>query len=114
MWGLAICTIATGSLLPSSALHALHYDDLNLDDKLVHVLNYTILGGLPVVALEVLGLGVICAGAMIFFGACLELIQTLVPGRSAEVGDLVANICGVVAGVLVALVVRRALRWKHP
>jgi VanZ family protein len=39
-------------------------------------------------ALEVVRVGIVCAAAMIPFGACVELVQTLVPGRSAEIPDV--------------------------
>jgi VanZ family protein len=49
---------------------------------------------------------------MIPFATCLEFVQTLVPGRSAEIRNVIANISGVLTGLLVALVVETAIREK--
>ena len=51
LWMVAVCVVVVGSLLPGPTLHRIHFDDLGLNDKLLHFLNYTILACLPVVAL---------------------------------------------------------------
>lgn len=50
-------------------------------------------------------------GALLAFGGLIELLQTQVPGRSAEWADLLADALGIVLGaVLAAAVVRAAPR----
>ena len=39
-----------------------------------------------------------------FYGALIEIGQSMIPYRSAEWGDLAADIAGIAAGVLIALV----------
>ena len=43
--------------------------------------------------------GVVCALAMILTGIALEFAQRLVPGRSFEIADMVANTLGVFTGI---------------
>lgn len=47
--------------------------------------------------------------ALLGFGALIELVQTLVPGRSAEWGDLLAD----AAGAALALLLLHAWRRLH-
>src|SRR3546814_1697566 len=46
-------------------------------------------------------------GGLIAAGLCIELLQMLVPGRSAEFADGVADIAGVAVGAATALLLRR-------
>ena len=110
LWSLAVTAVVIGSLLPASALHRMHYDGLAPNDKVVHFLGYTILALVPVALLELHSIGLALAASMIPMGICLEFLQRLVPGRSFEIGDMIANSTGVVIGILIALTVRRALK----
>ena len=49
--------------------------------------------------------------AALFFGAVIEFVQPLV-GRSAELADFVADVIGVVCGIILALSMRRW--WFRP
>ena len=112
LWTAAILIVGIGSLLPASGLHQIHYDDLNLNDKLVHFVNYSVLALLSMAASRFTKPGFFYAACMIPFGGALELLQKLVPGRTCELGDFIADSLGVVAGVLLALVWKAALsRW---
>ncbi len=73
-------------------------------------MGYTVLAILPVAFLELLGLGIMLAMSMIPMGVLLEYLQRLVPGRSFEVGDMVADSLGVVAGMVLALWIRHLLK----
>lgn len=115
LWIADIVLVGVGSLLPPGALHRIHYTDLPLNDKFVHFGNYAILGLLPAMAFDTPCTSIICGAAMVLIGISLEFLQRLVPGRSFEVGDMVANGLGVTAGLLLALVVRRYIpRRTHP
>lgn len=48
-------------------------------------------------------------GALLGFGALIELVQTQVPGRSAEWGDLLAD----ATGAALALLLLHAWRRRH-
>jgi VanZ family protein len=112
LWSIAVTAVVTGSLLPASALHRMHYDGLAPNDKVIHFLGYTILALIPVALLELLSIGLVLATSMIPMGICLEFLQKLVPGRSFEIGDMVANSTGVILGILIALSFRRVLRRR--
>ena len=112
LWSIAVTAVVTGSLLPASALHRMHYDGIAPNDKVIHFLGYTILALIPVALLELLSLGLALAASMIPMGICLEFLQKLVPGRSFEIGDMIANSTGVILGILIALSVRRVLRRR--
>ena len=70
-------------------------------DKPIHALSYALLGGLAAAwrgrqsGLALVGVVVAVAA----FGAGVEVAQLAVPGRTASVGDGVANLVGAVAGV---------------
>jgi VanZ family protein len=91
-------------------LHRWHYDQVAPNDKLVHFMGYTVLAILPVAFLELLAMGIALAASMIPLGIGLEFAQRLVPGRSFEIGDMVADSLGVIAGMILALSLRRMLR----
>ncbi|AUV82017.1 antibiotic resistance protein VanZ [Salinigranum rubrum] len=78
-------------------------------DKVVHAASYAVIAGLAVWGTRVrdaeyglLGLVVIVLGVATF-GAGVEVVQSVVPGRTASGGDAVANTVGAVVGVAVAL-----------
>ncbi len=112
LWSVAVTAVIVGSLLPASALNGMHYDSLAPNDKVVHFLGYAMLALIPIALLELLSLGLVLAASMIPMGICLEFLQRLVPGRSFEVGDMIANSTGVILGALIALSVRRELRRR--
>ncbi|MDT7835281.1 VanZ family protein [Aquabacterium sp. OR-4] len=58
-------------------------------------------------------------GALLAYGALIELVQSVVPGRQGELADLVADGLGALAGWLIALLLGRGLaaaagRAQHP
>jgi len=86
--------------------------EIFLQDKLLHAVEYAVLGGLLVHALRLAGLrpwvalvaAVVIASA---FGATDEFHQSFVPGRSADVADWLADTLGAAVG---AVLVTAALR----
>lgn len=81
-------------------------------DKVVHAVSYAVIAGLAVVGLAVWGTrqrgsraSVGLAGlvavvlAVAAFGAGVEVVQSVVPGRTASGADAVANAVGAVVGV---------------
>lgn len=111
LWTIAVVTVVTGSLLSANSLSRLHYNTLSANDKAVHFLGYAVLSILPVAFLELLNLGIALAASMIPMGVGLEFAQRFSPGRSFEIGDMIADSMGVLVGTLLALALRSA--WKR-
>jgi VanZ family protein len=114
LWVAAVLLVVIGSLLPAATLMRLHYDSIAPNDKIVHFMGYTVLAVVPVALLELLGVGVALAASMIPMGILLEFLQRLVPGRTYEVADMVADSLGVFSGILLALCIRRLFRRSIP
>lgn len=106
LWLLAIAAVVIGSLSPKLAPSG----RLGLD-KLVHVVAYAALGGLPGMVFA-RPARLVAAGAMIMLGGIIELAQAQVPGRSGDIADFLASAAGVVLGLGFAAALRtRLLRW---
>lgn len=74
-------------------------------DKVVHVSLFFVCGALFVRGWSFLRQRwYLLCGLLLLFGVLTELIQRYVPGRSASVGDLVADAVGILLGVGLALV----------
>lgn len=76
-------------------------------DWVVHVLSFAALGALLFHLRRDISAAAIAAG-LIGLGAVTELLQHFVEGRSAALGDLVADCVGASLGYLVA----QAARWR--
>lgn len=96
-WVFAIATIAIVfvSLIPAEELPS-----TGLWDKLEHGLAYAIVATLGALgwagrprAWAVLG------AALVALGIVLEVLQTLVPGRTTDLGDATANLIGTLVGL---------------
>src|SRR5262245_45678444 len=91
------------SLLPSATL-----PPAAIGDKAEHVIAYAVLALFGCALFErrrttmILGLAA--------YGAVLELLQSLAPGRSPEIADGVADLIGACLGGGAAIVLRRAMR----
>lgn len=75
--------------------------DLPSSDKLLHAIAYVVLtlyfGQLA--GPRGVGLARVLAG-LLAYGIAIELLQSISPPRGAELGDLVANLCGMALGAL--------------
>ena len=90
-------------------------DEFLLHDKLLHALEYSVLGALLVVSLRLAGLRPRTALLLAVFlgslyGATDEIHQSFVPGRDASVLDWVADTLGVALGAAAATAASVALR----
>ncbi len=90
-------------------------DELMLHDKLLHAVEYAVLGALLVPSLRLAGLGrraavlvAVLVGSL--YGASDEIHQSFVPGRDAAVLDWVADTLGVALGAAAATFAGVALR----
>jgi type III secretory pathway component EscT len=106
LWILAIASVVTGELLPGDSAPMHWVGATGVSDKVLHSAAYTLLAVIPVFGFR-LRAGLISAGVTVLLGVALEFAQTLVPGRSYEVADMVANALGVGAGIGLGLLGRK-------
>lgn len=72
-------------------------------DKLWHVLAFGFLGLMSAFACpNGRRLAIIVVG-LVVFGLGIELTQFIMPGRSADLGDIIANLLGISSGLVLAV-----------
>jgi VanZ family protein len=106
LWLLVLSVIVVGSLLPGAIAARIPLAAAHLTDKDAHFLGYSTLAFLSLLAFPHFLSGLVCATAAVPLGVALEFAQRLVPGRSCEVGDMIANTLGVCAGLALAALLR--------
>jgi VanZ family protein len=110
---LYLIVIVLLSLLPSSDLPDVPF--FSGEDKYVHFLMYSGLGFLTCWSLDTRGrqmppLYVLLTGVFLW-GVLMEILQRLMSnGRSMEISDMLANLAGAVAGLVVYRIMDR--KWK--
>jgi VanZ family protein len=105
LWLAAIVVVTIGSLIPATSFPMRALDQLNISDKLEHVVAYMVLGILP--AVHERRRFVIAAGiGAVVFGIALEFGQLLSGWRDFEVGDMVADAVGVCIGLTAGTLIR--------
>jgi VanZ family protein len=100
----ATLMVAVLSLLPGNDLPA-----VGISDKFEHIIAYAVLALLGGLAIP--GATVLLAVGLSALGVAMEICQMVVPGRSAEIGDAVADAIGVGLS-LVPLAVLRLVRRR--
>lgn len=90
------------SLVPGQVLPA-----TSVSDKLEHLLAYAALGLIGATTARNGNRAVGSVLGVIAFGIAIELVQSFLPGRLAEIGDAVADAVGAVAGGAIAMALRR-------
>ena len=106
VWGVLICCVVVGSLLPAANPVMVAIGRLHIWDKLQHFGAYLALSFLPVIGFRDKRRGLMAGLSMFVLGALLEGGQHFSPGRAMELGDVVANGVGVGCGTLLGLPVR--------
>jgi VanZ family protein len=109
LWLLAMAATIVGELLPGNSAVMRLVAATHINDKVLHFSAYALLAFIPVFGFK-LRHGIPLALSMILLGVALEFAQRLVPSRSYEVADMVANALGVFTGIALALVARQAWR----
>ena len=103
---LALALLVSLAPMPEIEVPMAHFD------KLEHLVGYAVLAayaGMLFGTRRARGAGF---GAVLALGVAIEGLQALVPWRSAEVLDLLANALGVTIGVAIsATPLRHALQW---
>jgi hypothetical protein len=103
LWAVLICCVVVGSLAPGASSLMVAIGRLHIWDKLQHFGAYLALSILPVIGFRDRRRGILAVLSMFVLGVLLELGQHFSPGRSVQLGDLVANGVGVSCGALMGL-----------
>ena len=106
LWGVLICCVIVGSLLPAASPVMVAVGRLEINDKLQHFCAYLTLSSLPVVGFRDRRRGIGAGLSMFVLGVLLEAGQHFSPGRAVELGDVLANGAGVSCGALLGLPIR--------
>jgi len=109
VWAVLICGVVIGELLPAAAPVMVAMGRLHIWDKLQHFGAYLTLSFLPVIGFRDRRRGVLVGLSMFVLGALLEAGQHFSPGRSMELGDVLANGAGVTCGALLGIPARLLL-----
>ncbi|MET4699309.1 VanZ family protein [Constrictibacter sp. MBR-5] len=105
----AALVVVVGSLTPAAEM-----PEIEVSDKIQHFAAYAGLAFLAKIAWRPPGFLGWPLASVVIAGPAIELLQSLVPGRSASVGDAVADVIGVGIGVICAVAVRRLLPASSP
>jgi len=114
LWTIAVLVVIISSLLPGESLPMRALGKLGIGDKLLHATAYAVLGFLPALH-ERRPTVTATLLAAILLGIALEFAQCLSPGRSFEIADMAADICGALCGLIFALPLRAQttpLNWN--
>lgn len=105
-WVLLICCVVAGSLLPAASPTIVALGRFHISDKMLHFCAYLALSSMPVIGFRDHQIGIVAGLLMFMLGVLLEVGQHFSPGRTVELGDVVANGAGVICGVLLAQPIR--------
>ncbi len=109
LWVVLICCVVIGSLSPSTSELMVLVGRVEISDKVMHFCAYLILATLPVVGFRDRRTGVAVGLLMFILSVLLEAAQHFSPGRTVELGDIIANAAGVSCGTLLGIPIRRHL-----
>jgi VanZ family protein len=106
LWGVLLGCVVIGSLLPAASPVMVEIGSFHINDKVLHFGAYLALSPLPVIGYSDRRRGLMTGLSMFVLGILLEVGQHFSPGRSVELGDVVANGVGVSCGTLLGLPIR--------
>jgi VanZ family protein len=107
LWALMLATVVVLSLFVTPPL-----PDIPDSDKFGHCLAYASLAAMAVQLFAPRATLVRVALALVLLGIALEFLQGLTPNRTPDPLDALANTCGVLLGMSLALTpLRDALSW---
>ena len=107
VWLVSLAAVIIGSLVPAQSPIIGLIDQAHLNDKVQHFGAYAVLAALPALArfrCRRLGRAMVF---LVLLGAALELGQLFSPGRSCDWHDLLANVCGILAGTSLVRILQR-------
>jgi len=106
LWAILIGCVVVGSLAPAASPLMVAVGRLHIWDKLQHFGAYLALSFLPVIGFRDRRRGLMAGISMFLLGVLMEGGQHFSPGRSVELGDVIANGVGVSCGTLLGLPIR--------
>ena len=107
VWLVGLAAVIVGSLLPAQSPVIGLIDRAHVNDKVEHFTAYAVLAALPALGrfrCRRLGTTLVF---LFLLGAALEIGQLFSPGRSCDWHDLLANGCGILAGLSLVRILRR-------
>jgi len=110
VWLAALAAVIVGSVLPAQSTAMSLIDHVGINDKVEHFTAYAILAALT--SLERFRCRRLRAtiASLFLLGVLLELAQLFSPGRTCDWHDLLANSCGILAGVVLVRISTLAFR----
>jgi VanZ family protein len=96
-WTVLLVIVAVGELLPANTAPMRTLSALNVNDKILHIGAYAMVALVPAARLRWV-LALFCLGTTGCIGLVLEFLQQVVPGRSFDPKDVLANTIGILAG----------------
>ncbi len=99
IWMVSLLAVIAGSLLPDNSPPIQLLGLLHLGDKVLHFAAYALLAFLPALHEPWQNIAGVAA-LLVLLGVLLEFGQLLSPGRSFEMGDMMADGTGVCMGLL--------------
>ena len=105
-WAVLICCVVVGSLAPAASPVMVAVGRLGINDKVQHFCAYLTLSFLPVIGFQDRRSGLKAGLSMFLLGVLMEAGQHFSPGRSVELGDVIANGAGVSCGALLGQPIR--------
>ena len=109
VWGVLVCCVVTGTLLPNASPLIQAVRSLHIHGRVIHFCMYLSVSFPPVIGMRERRKGLLWGLSIILLGAALEFGQHFSPGRTPAFGDGVANGFGVIAGILLGRPVRNRL-----
>jgi len=106
LWASSCLMVLAGSLLPGFGPPSL----FPYFDKAVHFAAWLVLGALTQLLFRHVRWPLATAGVLVSASAAIEVMQLIVPGRSASLGDLAANAGGIAIGTSLGFFVARYLK----
>jgi VanZ family protein len=105
-WAVLVCCVVIGSLSPAASPVMAAVGSFHINDKVMHFGAYLALSFLPVIGFRDRRRGLMVGLSMFLLGILMEAGQHFSPGRSVELGDVIANGAAVSCGTLLGLTIR--------
>ncbi len=104
IWAGCLAALIVGSLIPQAQFS--EAESVFGKDKLIRVLIFALLTFYPAAFFSSIKRGLVIATSIAPLGFFLEIIQKYVPGRHFSPMDMIANNCGAIIGILLAIIIR--------
>lgn len=106
LWTVLTGCVVVGSLLPAGSPVMVAVGRMHVSDNLLHFCAYLTLSCLPAIGFRDRRGGIVAGVSMFVLGIVMEAGQYFAPGRTVELGDVIASGAGVSCGTLLGLPIR--------